>query len=130
VPNDFLGELVAALRGVLTTEDATVATAHGEPISCEFRFWRPPGTKDIRFNLVVFPTFDERGPTQGEEVLALGSSGDTMCRAFCRGLCRLQSLAGVGAYQAIMRYPFPVEGVAELCALLGGEFAADEPGPT
>ncbi len=129
VPNDFLGELVAALCGVLKRKRSTSAAAHGEPATFEFRFSRPPRKKDVRFELVGFPTFDGRGSAEGEPVLALGPNGDAVCRAFCWGLRQLQAQVTPEAYRAEMEFPFPAAGVAELCGLLGGEFApgADNP---
>jgi hypothetical protein len=124
VPIDFLGELVAALCGILKRKQATVAAAHGEPNSFEFRFSRRPRTRDVRFELVGFPNFDGRASTEGEPVLALGPNGDAVCRAFCFGLRQLQAQVAPEAYRAEMEFPFPTEGIAELSRLLGGEFAS------
>jgi hypothetical protein len=124
IPNDFLSELVASLSGVLKRKQSTVAAAHGEPISFEFRFSRQPRTKEVRFELVGFPNFEDRGSAEGEPVLTLGPSGDVVCRAFCSGLRQLQSQVSAEAYQAEMGFPFPEAGVAELSHLLGGEFAS------
>lgn len=125
--NDFLGDLVAAIRGILTTEEATVAASHGEPISFEFRFSRQPGSKEIRFDLVGFPNF-ERDPAQADPVLGIAPNGDGVCRGFCFGLRRLQTEIGAEAYQAAMGHAFPTAGLAEICELLGGEFASDASG--
>jgi hypothetical protein len=124
IPNDFLGELVAALCGILKRKQSTVAASHGEPISFEFRFSRQPRTKQVRFELVGFPSFDGRDAIEGEPVLALGPNGDAVCRAFCFGLRQLESLVSEEAYQAQMECPFPTAGIAELSGLLGGEFAS------
>jgi hypothetical protein len=124
IPNDFLGELVAALLEVLRNGGSAVAASHGEPDTFEFRFTSPPGRRGMRFELVAFPGFDGREAAAGEPVLALGGSGDGVCRAFCWGLRQLQSQVSAEAYQAAMEYPFPTAAVAELGELLGGEFAA------
>jgi hypothetical protein len=123
IPNDFLGELVTALCGILQRKRSTVAAAHGEPISFEFRFSRRPRSREVRFELVGFPRFDGRESAEGEQVLALGPNGDAVCRAFCFGLRQLQSQVWAEAYQAEMEFPFPSAGVAQLSELLGGEFA-------
>jgi hypothetical protein len=124
IPNDFLAELVVALLAVLRGGGSAVAAAHGEPDTFEFRFSSPPGRRDVRFELVAFPSFDEREAAAGEPILALGGSGDGVCSAFCWGLRQLQSQVSAEAYQAAMEFPFPSAGVAELSELLGGEFAS------
>jgi hypothetical protein len=123
IPNDFLGELVAALLGVLKGAGSAVAASHGEPDTFEFRFSAPPTGREVRFELVGFPSFFGRESAEGEPVLALGPNSDNVCRAFCFGLRELQARLAPEAYQAEMEYPFPAAGVAELSALLGGEFA-------
>lgn len=128
VPNDFLGELVAALCGILKREQVTVAAAHGEPDSFEFRFTRPPDAKEVRLELVGFPSFERRESAKGEPLLALGPNGDAVCRAFCFGLRELQSQLSADAYQAEMQVAFPSAGIAELSELLGGEFSSETTG--
>jgi hypothetical protein len=125
-PNDFLGEMVAALRGIVTTEESTVATAHAEPHGFEFRFVRPAGPKDVRFELVGFPRFDNRTPETTDPVLGIAPSGDGVCREFCRGLRLYQEKVSAEAYQTGMGIPFPTAELAELGTLLGGEFAPQE----
>jgi hypothetical protein len=127
IPNDFLDELVTALTGILQRKLSTVAAAHGEPNTFEFRFYRRPFTQEIRFELVGFPGFAARDPARGDPVLALGPNGDAVCRAFWFGLRELQLRISAEAYQAEMEFPFPTPGLDELSELLGGEIAS---GPT
>jgi hypothetical protein len=122
-PNDFIADLIEALQGILGRKMRTAAVAHGEPRLFEFRFSRTPRTRQVRFELVSFPTVVP-AEDQAEVILSLGPNGDTVCRAFCFGLRHLQQEVSAADYQAEIGYPFPAEQLAVLCERLGGEFTA------
>lgn len=126
VPNDFLGELVAALLTVMTDGGSAAAASHGEPDTFEFRFTGTQDRSDMRMELVAFPSFDGRESAEGDPVLSLSGAGDQVCRGFVWGLRQLQSEVTAEKYQAEMEYPFPTTGIAKLSELLGGEFAPGE----
>lgn len=124
VPNDFVSDLIAALQQVLDGEPAAAAAAHGEPDTFEFRFSQVGSAAQIVVELAAFPGFDDRTPERGEPVMRLGGDDDGMCRAFCFGLCELESSMSADDYAAAMEYPFPTQALARLKQRLGGEFAS------
>lgn len=125
VENDFLGDLVGALQGVLSGAGPTSAAAFGEPQSFEFRFTRAEGG-DVRCDIVTYNRFAE--PLAEEPVLTIAASGDVVCRAFCFGIRELQRSTTEGGWG--YSHPFPTAAFVSLCAALGGEFAdrAGNPG--
>lgn len=120
VENDFLGDLVGALRGILGDAAPTRAEAFGEPQSFGFRFTRAEGG-DVRCDIVTYNRFVE--PVVEEPILTIASDGDVVCRAFCFGIRELQRAASAEGVVWGYSHPFPTESLAALCARLGGEFA-------
>jgi hypothetical protein len=119
VENDFLGDLVGALRGVLSDAGQRRAEAFGEPQAFGFRFTRGEG--GIRCDIVTYNRFTE--PVVEESILAITANGDAVCRAFCFGIRELQRAMSAEDYARGYSHPFPTEALTALCAALGGEFA-------
>ena len=120
VENDFLSDLVGALRGILGDPGPTRAEAFGEPQSFSFRFSRSEGG-GVRCDIVTYNRFTE--PVVEEPILSLTADGDGVCRAFCYGIRGLQRALSGEEYAGGYSHPFPTEALAALCAALGGEFA-------
>lgn len=120
VENDFLGDLVEALRGILGGKNPAQANAFGEPQTFRFRFSRTEDG-DVRCDIVTFNRFVE--PVVEEPVLGISAAGETVCRAFCFGLRELYRTVPPESYTVGYSHPFPTEALAALCAALGGEFA-------
>lgn len=120
VENDFLGDLVQALRGILNGSEPTRAAAFAEPQTFEFRFTRGEGG-NVRCDVVAYNRF--AAPSAEEPILTIAADGDGVCRAFCFGIRELHRSVPAEAYQASYTHPFPTETLAALCTDLGGEFA-------
>jgi len=120
VENDFLGDLVGALLGVLRGAGPTRAVAFGEPQSFEFRFERGEAAH-VSCTVVTYNRFAE--PVVEEPILTVSASGDVTCRAFCLGIRELQRALPAADYEAAYSHPFPTTEFATLCTELGGEFA-------
>ncbi len=116
VENDFLGDLIGALRGVLNGTEPTRAEAFGEPQSFEFRFTRAEG---VRCDIVAYNKF-AASPVE-EPILSLAAGEHGVCRAFCFGIRELHRAVAGGPWG--YSHPFPADALAALCAELGGEFA-------
>jgi hypothetical protein len=120
VENDFLSDLVGALRGILSDAGPTRAEAFGEPQSFGFRFTRTEGG-DVRCDIVTYNRFIE--PLVEEPILTITANGDGVCRAFCFGIRELQRAMSAEAYAGGYLHSLPTEALTALCAALGGEFA-------
>ncbi len=120
VENDFLGDLVGALRGILSDAGPTRAEAFGEPQSFGFRFTRVEDG-GVRCDIVTYNRFTE--PVVEVPILTITTTGDGVCRAFCFGIRELQRALSVEEYAGGYSHPFPTEALTALCAALGGEFA-------
>jgi hypothetical protein len=118
VENDFLGDLVGALRNILSGAGPTRAAAFGEPQSFEFRFTRAEGGA-VRCDIVTYNRFVE--PLVEEPILRIAAGSDVVCRTFCFGIRELRGSMAGGAWG--YSHPFPTGAFAALCATLGGEFA-------
>jgi hypothetical protein len=116
VENDFLGDLIGSLQGILNHPEPTRAEAFGEPQSFEFRFTR---TEGIRCDIVSYNKFDS--PLVEETILSIEAEGDGVCRAFCFGIRELHEAVAANSWE--YSHPFPSDALAALCAELGGEFA-------
>jgi len=62
-------------------------------------------------------------PLVEEPIPTITANGDGVCRAFCFGLRELQRAVSAQEYVGGYSHSFPTEGLAALCAALGGEFA-------
>jgi hypothetical protein len=120
VENDFLGDLVGALRGILSGAGPTQANAFGEPQTFSFRFTRPESA-NVRCDIVSYNRFVE--PVVEEPILGISANGTDVCRAFCFGIRQLHRSLPPDAYPKSYSHPFPTEALTALCAELGGEFA-------
>ena len=120
VENDFLGDLVGALRAILSDAAPTRADAFGEPQSFSFRFSRNE-VGGMRCEIVTYNRFLE--PVVEEPILMITADGDAVCRAFCFGIRELRRAMSAEQYAGGYSHAFPMEDLTALCATLGGEFA-------
>lgn len=119
VENDFLGDLIRALFGVLDGTGPTAADAFGEPQTFQFRLSRDEMGR-IHCDVASFNRFSE---SSVEEVLfRFSSNGDGVCRTFCFGLRELRRSLTDEAYREGYHFDFPTDALTTLCRRLGGEF--------
>lgn len=110
LPYDFIGELVAALAGVLDGPGERVARMCEEPTEHEWRF-RAFDASAVTFEIVTF--HDGRG-RKGEVVARAWGSPRDVVLPLWRGLRELASRAQAEGWHSQWSTPFPFQALDRL----------------
>jgi hypothetical protein len=110
IPYDFVGELVAALAGVLDRPGEYVARICEEPTEHDWRFRASDGSA-VAFEVVTYA--DGRG-RKGEVVGKVWGTPLEVVLPLWRGLRELSSRAGAEGYRKHWSAPFPFDALDRL----------------
>ncbi len=103
-PNDFVSELVTALRSMMAGASQATANASCEPGGYEIRF---TATDDLTLDIQFFPDFWMRPRKHGESVFSVTLPPACIVRPFWRALTDLASRDRLSDYESQMRRRFP-----------------------
>lgn len=122
LPYDFLGELVAALSGVLDGPGEYVARICEEPAEHDWRF------RSFDRSAVVFEVVSYPGPRGGKGGVVARQWGTPLevVLPFWRGLRELASRMQAERFRANWSQPFPSDALDRLTARIGNSRAPVE----
>ena len=105
-PNDFVFELIAAFRSVVSGARNAVATASYNPDGYEFRFTRPD-ENCVNLEIQYFSELWTSARSNGDVVFSVSLPSCQMLRPFWLALTRLAGSYSSDEYEERMGHAFP-----------------------